>query len=83
MDFDLENIQGLFSTVLAQPFDLPAHLIMYPEQLRVRDERSFDFVLLNHYCAIVNAALRAATDFMNLPSVTWLVGSYVQRTIGR
>ena len=42
-----------------------------------------DSVLLSHNCAIVNAALRAATDFMNLPSVTWLVGSYAEQVIDR
>lgn len=29
----------------------------------------------------MNAALRAATKFMNIPSVTWLVGSYAEQVI--
>lgn len=82
-DFEVDSIQGLFSTVLSQPFDLPAHPTFPPAQLRVRDERCFESVLLSHNCAIMNAALKAATKFMNLPSVTWLVGSYAEQVIDR
>lgn len=83
LDFEVESIQSLFSTVLSQPFDLPAHPTLPPAQLRVRDERCFESVLLSHNCAIVNAALMAATKFMNIPSVTWLVGSYAEQVIDR
>lgn len=82
-DFEVESIQGLFSTVLSQPFDLPAHPTLPPAQLRVRDERCFESVLLSHNCVIVNAALMAATKFMNIPSVTWLVGSYAEQVTDR
>lgn len=82
-DFEIECIQNLFSTVLSQPFDLPAHPTLPPAQLRVRDERCFESVLLSHNSIIVNAALMAATNFMNLPSVTWLVGSYAEQVIDR
>ena len=82
-DFEIEGIQGLFSTVLSQPFDLPAHPTLPPAQLRVRDERCFESVLISHNSIIVNAALMAATNFMNLPSVTWLVGSYAEQVIDR
>jgi len=36
-------------------------------------------VLMSHNCIIVNAALKAATEFMGLPPVTWLVGSYAEQ----
>lgn len=82
-DFNHENIESSFSTVLSQSFDLPPHLAIFPAQLRVRNERSFDLVLLSHNCIIVNAALRAATSHMNLPTATWLVGSYAEQVVDR
>lgn len=75
-DFTADATDTLFGHVLDREFDLPEPPLLYPAQLQARDERSFESVLVGHNCIIVNAALKAATKYLAILPVTWLVGSY-------
>lgn len=40
-------------------------------------------MLLNHNCTIVNVVLMAATKFINLLSIMWLISSYTKKVIDK
>ena len=82
-DFDLDNINAVFGSVLDHRFDLPDAPPVYPAQLCVRDEACFDALLIGYNSVIVNAALHAAANYFGIPKVTWLVGSYAQQVVDR
>lgn len=79
-DFEYDQINSIFGLLLDHKFDLPEQPPVSPAQLAIRDERSFESVLLGYNCIIVNAALTAACKYLQLPQITWLVGSYARIT---
>jgi hypothetical protein len=74
----LEQIDSILGLLLDHEFELLEQPPVLPTQLEIRDERSFESVLLGYNCIIVNAALKAACEYLRLPQITWLVGSYAR-----
>lgn len=77
-DFTSSHINSIFGLLLDHEFDLPSQPSVLPAQLAICDERSFESVLLSYNYIIVNAALRAACEYLQLPQITWLVGTYAR-----
>jgi len=77
-DFALDQIDSILGLLLDHEFELPEQPPVLPAQLEIRDERSFESVLLGYNCIIVNAALKATCEYLRLPQITWLVGSYAR-----
>ena len=73
-DFNIENINTLFGTLLDTSFELadPPQPLKSPRQLR--HENQFEFVLIRQNNFIVNEALRVACDHLPLDLVEWTRG---------
>ena len=63
--------------VLDTEFDLADSPLLPEEQRYIRDERSFEFILARWNNIIVNEALRAASEYLYLENVCWIIGSLV------
>ncbi|KAJ8065011.1 hypothetical protein OCU04_007314 [Sclerotinia nivalis] len=77
VDFNLDQVNSIFGTLLDQEFSLPEYPPVLPMQLTIRNERSFESVVLGYNCIIVNSALKAACEHLKLKQVAWVSGSYV------
>ncbi|KAL2060423.1 hypothetical protein VTL71DRAFT_9453 [Oculimacula yallundae] len=84
-DFDIEHVNKRFGKVLDASIEsrrLPSPPTVYPEQLAISNERSFESLLLTHTAHVINNALREGIKIWNQmngeskPSVLWLSGSY-------
>jgi hypothetical protein len=76
-DFSTANINVLFGVLLDTEFDLADPPVLLEEQRYIRDERSFEFILARWNNIIVNEALRAASEYLFLENVCWIIGSLV------
>ncbi|KAF7865513.1 hypothetical protein EAF04_006487 [Stromatinia cepivora] len=76
-DFNLNHVNSIFGSLLDQEFSLPEYPPVLPIQLTIRNERSFESVVLGYNCIIVNSALKVACEHLKLKQVAWVAGSYV------
>lgn len=70
-----EDISILFADILDKEFELANPPPLPPVQNNIRDECSFEFILVRWNNIIVNEALRIACAHWGIGRITWTVGS--------
>lgn len=73
LEFNLLNINTLFGELLDQECEFPHPPPVFDAQLRIRDERSFEALLISCNCVLVNTALNIAARLIKRPAMAWLV----------
>lgn len=72
-----KDVERIFGGILDLEFELADPPPLPCAQQHIRDERSFEFVLIRWNNVISNEALHAACDYLELTRITWTVGTSV------